>query len=187
MAKKNQLTTSDYVDFDRALNLGNRLIKETEKPILGLYIIVSINTGLRISDVLSLKWKDLAGDKIKIKEKKTKKNRVIQINEHIKKAVNQFQIQNLEEHIFLSQKDSVYCTQQINRLLKQVFKTESKTLNISSHSLRKCMGRRVWENNNQSEQALVYLSELFQHTSVSITRRYLGIRQEELDNIYLNL
>ena len=49
------------------------------------------------------------------------------------------------------------------------------------------MGRRVWENDNQSERALVYLMELFNHSSLAITKRYLGIRQEELDDIYMNL
>ncbi len=82
---------------------------------------------------------------------------------------------------------STYSIQQVNRLLKEAFKRETKSKNISSHSLRKGFGRRVWENDNQSERALVYLMELFNHSSLAITKRYLGIRQEELDDIYMNL
>jgi site-specific recombinase XerD len=89
--------------------------------------------------------------------------------------------------VFISQKKSVYTVQQINRKLKAVFSKEAKELNISSHSLRKSFGRRVYETNNESEKALNYLSELFNHTSLAVTRRYLGIRQEELNNIYLSL
>jgi integrase len=55
---------------------------------------------------------------------------------------------------------------------------------ITSHSLRKTFGRMVWNVDNQSDRALMYLSELFNHTSASITRRYLGIKQEELNDIY---
>ncbi len=50
--------------------------------------------------------------------------------------------------------------------------------------MRKSFGRKVYESCGESEKALNYLSELFNHTSLSVTRRYLGIRQEELNNIY---
>ncbi len=86
--------------------------------------------------------------------------------------------------MFVSQKGSVYTRQSINVILKEVFAKEAKKLNISSHSLRKSFGRKVFENNGESEKALTYLSELFNHTSPTITRKYLGIRQEELNNIY---
>lgn len=180
-------TTSDYIDFDRTMNVGLKLINTDSKKIIGLYIIVSINTGLRISDVLKLKWSDLVGDTFEIIEKKTNKHRVIRVNDSIKSVLKKFDIENYNEFIFVSQKGSVYSVQQINRILKNVFKIESKKHNISSHSLRKSFGRRVYENNNESEKSLVYLSELFNHTSLSITRKYLGIRQEELNDIYMNL
>jgi len=178
-------TTSDYIDFDRATAVGFKLIKENKKPVFGLYIIVSINTGLRISDVLSLKWSDLEGDSIKLKEKKTGKFREIQINDSIKKAVSKFE--HNSGYVFLSQKGSIYSRQQINKLLKQVFAREAKSLNTSSHSLRKSFARRVFSNNNESEKSLIYLSEILNHTSVKTTRIYLGLRQEQINDIYLNL
>jgi hypothetical protein len=42
-------------------------------------------------------------------------------------------------------------------------------------------------NNSESGKALLYLSELFQHSSPNIAKRHLGIRQEELDDIYMSL
>ena len=89
--------------------------------------------------------------------------------------------------IFLSQKNSVISTQQLNRLLKIVFASLLPTHCISTHSLRKTFGRRVYENNGETEKALMYLSDLFNHSTIKETRKYLGIRQEELDDIYLNL
>ena len=183
----NRLTKSDYIDFDKCLNTGRRLINSDKQSVIGLYIIVSIFTGLRISDVLGLKWTDLKKEDLVIKEKKTKKLRTIKINSTIHSVVSKFNPNDKNDFIFRSQKGTVYSVQQINRVLKEIFKTESKHLNISSHSLRKSFGRRVYENNNESEKSLVYLSELFNHTSLSITRKYLGIRQEELNDIYLSL
>ena len=183
----NRLTKSDYIDFDKFLNTGRRLINSDKQLVIGLYIIVSIYTGLRISDVLRLKWSDLMKEDLVIKEKKTKKLRTIKINSTIHSVLSKFNLNGEDDFIFKSQKGSVFSIQQINRVLKEIFSTESKHLNISSHSLRKSFGRRVYENNNESEKSLVYLSELFNHTSLSITRKYLGIRQEELNEIYLSL
>ena len=60
-----------------------------------------------------------------------------------------------------------------------------KAKNFSCHSLRKTFGRQVYNmNDNNSELALVKLMELFNHSSVAITKRYLGLRQEEILQTY---
>ncbi len=87
--------------------------------------------------------------------------------------------------MFLSNRKTVLSRQYINRAIKKMFGKSS--LNVSSHSLRKTFGKRVWDNNQQTDSALIYLSEIFNHSSTAITRRYLGIRQEQLKDIYLNL
>lgn len=187
MAKKNQNTTSDYIPFDTALVKGQKLLKNDKTKTIGLYIIVSINLGIRVSDTLLLTFEQLRGDEIEINEKKTGKRRVMAINDNIKEALTMFD-ESYKGLAFKSQKNTVYSTQQINRKLKGIFAKEiSKGLQISSHSLRKSFGRQVYNMNNQSENALLKLSELFNHTSPSITRKYLGLRQEELNDIYLSL
>ncbi|MDR5590802.1 tyrosine-type recombinase/integrase [Christiangramia sp. SM2212] len=174
---------STYIDFDKANSKGLKLIRSSENASFGLLIIVGINLGLRISDLLKLTYKHLRSDELEIIEQKTKKRRKLIINDNIKNALKYFEEYNDEFYAFRSQKNTVYSIQHVNRLMKKHFKGS----NISSHSLRKTFGRRVWNNNNQSEKALMYLSELFGHHSISTTRKYLGIRQEELNNIYINL
>jgi integrase len=179
-------TTADYLDFDKALNTGRRILKDEKRKILGLYIIVSINTGLRVSDVLGLKYEQLRESKIVLQERKTGKHREILINDNVKNAFNQID-KGQSGFIFVSQKGTVFSREQLNRVLKEIFSLENKKLNVSTHSLRKTFGRRYWDVMNQSDAALVFLSELFNHTSVAITRRYLGLRQQELNNVYLSL
>ena len=53
--------SSDYINFDTALRKGNELLKRDRNPIIGFYILLSINLGLRVSDVLRLKHSDLSG------------------------------------------------------------------------------------------------------------------------------
>lgn len=88
---------------------------------------------------------------------------------------------------FVSQKHTIFSTRRLNVLLKEI-KDRYKLKDIehfSNHSLRKCFGRKVVEMaGGNSEMALIKLSELFQHSSVNVTRRYLGLRQEELLNTY---
>ena len=57
--------------------------------------------------------------------------------------------------------------------------------NFSCHSLRKTFGRQVYTmNDNNAELALVKLMELFNHSSLAITKRYLGLREEEILQTY---
>lgn len=177
------MTGSTYLDFDKAQGKGLRLIRTGENPTFGLLVIAGINLGLRIGDLLSLTYNDLRQDVVTIVEKKTGKKRQLRVNQNIHSAMEYFKEENGAFNAFRSQKGTVYSSQQVNRLMKQHFKGP----NITSHSLRKTFGRQVWNNNQQSEKALLYLSEVFNHTSVAITKKYLGLRQEELDDIYLNL
>jgi integrase len=175
------MTGSEFLDFDRALNIGMKLIKTKENPNLGLLIVVGINLGVRIEDLLKFTFKDLRKDNVTIIEGKTGKKRTLVINDNIRKAISSFDT-SYDGYAFKSQKGTIYSPQHINRLLKQYFKGK-----ISTHSLRKGFGRRVWENDNQSERSLIFLSQIFQHSSISVTRIYLGIQQRELDDIYINL
>ena len=172
---------STYIDFELALSTGLDLIKSNRKPNFGLLIICGINLGLRIDDLLKLTYEDLKKERLVIREGKTKKLRSLLVNQHIHSVVETY-FNNSAGFAFTSQKGSVYSNQHVNRLLKIYFDGK-----VSSHSLRKSFGRRVWDNDNQSERSLLYLSELYNHSSISTTRLYLGIRQEELDEIYLSL
>lgn len=88
--------------------------------------------------------------------------------------------------VFLSQKGTVFTIQRINVILKEAKKRyRLKVKNFSCHSLRKTFGRQVYTMNGEnSELALVKLMELFNHSSVAITKRYLGLRQEEILETY---
>lgn len=187
MSLKNSITTSDYLNFDSALNKALKIIKTEKNYKIGFLVVFGINSGLRISDILKITHEDLKNDSITLMESKTNKKRVIKLNDNIKKAYVLLQERgtNNKGAIFLTNQNTVYSRQYINRTLKEIF--GSKSLSISTHSLRKTFGRRVWENNQESDKALLYLSEIFNHSSTAITKRYLGIRQEEFDDIYMNL
>ena len=190
MSLKYSTTTADYLVWSDAMNLVRRLAKD-ENYKISLLIALGCFTGLRISDILALRWKQiLNSEEFTIIEIKTGKQRTIRLNsqlqQHIKDCYEQINPIGINAPILVSQKGTVFTIQRINIILKEVKKAyKLKVKNFSCHSLRKTFGRQVYNmNNDNSELALVKLMELFNHSSVSITKRYLGLRQEELLNTY---
>lgn len=94
---------------------------------------------------------------------------------------------NSEAKFVLTEKKTgkPYSVQWINHVLKELKDHYNlKIRHFSTHSLRKTFGRKVFESSDNAELALVKLMELFNHSSVSITKRYLGLRQEEILETY---
>jgi integrase len=189
--------TSDYIPYDTAMKTGNDLLWHGRQPQLGFYIIFSVNTGLRVGDTMRLQHQDLtgkaAGDVLLVTEQKTGKVRRIKLNDKIVEAyaylINRMKAQRYrirpEDHVFKSQKNHVFHTTAINRQLKKIFAGVAPV--VSSHSLRKSFGRHVWEQNGSNEKSITVLREVFRHSSMAITCRYLGITTQEIDDIYMNL
>ena len=80
----------------------------------------------------------------------------------------------------------VYSTQRINVLFKEIKKRYNlKIEHFSTHTMRKTFGRKVFESAGENANiALMRLSELFNHSNMSITKIYLGLREQELLETY---
>jgi hypothetical protein len=55
------------------------------------------------------------------------------------------------------------------------------------HKVRKTLGNRVLKLNNYYNESIVLLMELFGHSSVPLTMRYLGIREREILDVPTNI
>ena len=190
MSLKYSNTTADYLVWSDAMNLIRKLAKD-ENYKMSLFIALGCFTGLRVSDITSLRWFQILGvDEFTIIEKKTGKQRTIRLNpqlqKHIQECYEHIKPIGVKAPILVSQKGTTFTVQSINRLLKQIkAKYKVKVKNFSCHSFRKTFGRQVYNmNSDNSEFALVKLMELFNHSSIMTTKRYLAIRQEELLDTY---
>lgn len=190
---------ADALDWDEAMRLINRLTKD-KRYRDSMLIASGCFLGLRISDILKLKWKDILDDDvITIVEKKTKKSRHLKINSQYRRhavfCYEQLGQPPKERLLFgnpLIEFKEPISRQRIATILKNIKKQYNvKTAKVfSSHSLRKTFGRRVWNNecqNNRGEMALMLLCEVFNHSNINITKRYLGIRQDEILSVYDSL
>ena len=191
MSVKGSKTTCSGLEWNEMIGLLTQLKKDKYWQEF-LLITIGSYLGLRCSDILNLKWNDLLDkSKLQLREKKTGNIRYISINEQCQENISltwNNKNQELEDYIFTNRFDKPISIQYINRRLKWIFfKYRVKTDNPSTHTLRKTFGKRVYEMNDKSESSLIMLSLVFSHSSLAITRRYLGITQEQIQDVYLNL
>lgn len=187
---------ADALDWDEYLRVVSSLNDDC-KYREALLLSVGCNLGLRISDILLLKWKDLVGeDVINITEKKTGKTRTLRINSALKQEArlchDEMEITSDDSFVFVAYNNDgsrPITRVRAHQLLKEIqLQYDIRSAKVfSTHSLRKTFGRRVWLSESEKgrgETALVLLSETFGHSSIAITKRYLGIRQQEILSLY---
>lgn len=191
MALKGQKTTSDFLEWEKMQSLVLKLERDGELKF-ALLIATGSYIGLRISDLLQLRWNQILNqDYFTIVEKKTKKTRTVTINPELQAIISRLfvELKASENDLMFSNRfgDKPFSIQYINSKLKDIFTSYKIRGQYSSHFMRKTLGRRIWEVNKYSDQALLLLSQLFNHTSVTTTKIYLGIRETEISNLYLSV
>lgn len=190
---------ADALDWNEAMRLV-RALYDDGRYRDALLVGSGCFLGLRISDLLTLRWRDIHGPQaIQITEKKTGKKRAFKINAKLRQLADlcheQEGIEDDSAYVFANPGSAggrPITRQRADQILKECRSrygiTSAKT--FSTHSLRKTFGRRVWLiqcEKGKGDQALLLLCDVFGHSSIAITKRYLGIRQEEILSVYDNL
>lgn len=199
MRKKVSHPAADAMDWEEAVSLIRRLTRDRRYRD-SMLVSVGCMLGLRVSDFVRLHWSDLlGGDTFTLVEQKTGKTRRMRVNQALRQQAllcyRKLDIHDEDELIFKSFQR--YGKKPLSRVrVHQILKELQTTYNVrtakvfSCHSLRKTFGRRVWLNEchkGRGDQALELLKELFGHEHILVTKRYLGIRQEEILALYDNL
>lgn len=175
--------TADYLTSDE-LNKLLKYLLVNEKWFYYLLVRFGVGTALRHSDLSNLTWLDvLDQSRVEIKEKKTGKVRIIPISSDLREVISnvyqKLDKPNKTELIFPKSNTG------INKQLKLYSaKAGIRNKNTTTHTFRKTMARAVWERNNCSDEALTKLSLLLRHSSTKVTRIYLGITQNEVNDLY---
>jgi integrase len=156
-----------------------------------LLFVFGINSALRISDLLSLRVKDVFNSQGEIKELfkvrigKTEKELKILINDSVRKALKfyfeQEQFPGPNDYLFKTntgQKlDRIRAWVLIKRWVKAVGLDPS---NYGTHTLRKTWG---YHSRKNFGIPIELISEKLGHRSNAVTKRYIGISQEEINSI----
>ena len=172
MSLPGQRTTTGAMDWSDFTSLLGKLERDKNYKYL-LLVSIGVFTGLRIGDLLQLKFSQFENTEIlTIQEKKTKKQRRIKINDDLKELVvrikSKMGVVEPDTYIFLNRYGNKVITRSwANQMLKKIFKKYGIETgsNISSHLFRKTLGRRVLQLNNYSGESVLLLMNLFNHQS----------------------
>ena len=161
-----------------------------------LLIVMGLNTALRISDMLLLQW-DMVYDfeqkifhtHMVLVEQKTKKTTRIYINQSIRKVLEAYQAEQNRKKAPISPKDYLFRHRNKNvpisrvqafRIIKAAAEECGLTGIVCCHSLRKTFGYHAWKQGASP----VLLMNVYNHSSYQITKRYLGIEQDDRDQLF---
>ena len=185
----------------RTMNKGDKIIMAATEPIrdkkqlkaLGEYflqrgqlrnyvmVVLGVSTVLRISDLLRLKWEDVYDENRKVfqthvvvTEHKTGKTRKIALPH--RRGV----------FIFTSNRrdDRAISRVQAWRIIRTAVEAVGISGKIACHSLRKTWGFFACRS---GEVPLAVIVRIYNHSSFSVTLRYLGVEQDDLDKAYLGM
>ncbi|MCD7879650.1 MAG: site-specific integrase [Candidatus Gastranaerophilales bacterium] len=149
---------------------------------------LGINTGLRISDILGLNVEDVDGKNyVELKEKKTGKYKRFPLNMKLQKLIKSYleersKIYSFENEVplFVGKKHKRLDRSQVYRFLNKACKELKIDINAGTHTMRKTFGYFFYKQNNN----LALLQKILNHSSPSVTLRYIGITQDEIDISY---
>lgn len=156
-------------------------------------VIMGTYTALRISDLLRLKWSDVYDEQhnrfhshITIIERKTRKTKIIALNNHILASLQILFPYRQGEFLFTSRKNKEKAISRIQawRIINGAVTELGLTGKIACHSLRKTWGYHAWTS---GEVSPVVIMEIYNHSNYEVTKRYLGVSQDDLDKAYLEM
>ena len=149
-----------------------------------LLVYIGFNTGLRISDLLSLtRYQFENKEHLILRENKTNKLRKIIIKPRMKKIVNDYiALNNIHDYLFEARyKNTNISRKQAYYIMKDIEK-KFNLKNIGTHTLKKTFGYHFFKDTKK----FTILQRLFNHASAEETLKYIGINQDELDEVLID-
>lgn len=171
------------------INEMKKYLKEKNERDYILFM-VGINTGLRISDILPLKVKDVREEEIIVTEMKTGKRKSLPINRALRQALKPYiKDKDGEEYLFVSRqvnregkrthinRNSAY------RIIREAARASGFTKRCGTHTMRKTFGYMHYKSNGN----IAALQKIFNHDKELTTYIYIGLEKDYLDKTIMDL
>ncbi len=150
-------------------------------PKYYVMFIVGIYSGLRVSDILKLKVRDIRGkEAIKLREKKTGKEKLFPINKEIYTVIQEYCV-NMKDYDYLIPSSKASCKAVSREYAYRVIHAAGLAFgldNLGTHTMRKTFGYHFY----MQTKDIVLLMKIFNHNDQSKTLRYIGVEQSTIDS-----
>ncbi|RAI82541.1 site-specific integrase [Macrococcoides goetzii] len=167
---------------DMIIAIERHLKEQNERNYI--LFLIGVYCGLRISDILQLRVSNVQGNVIKLREKKTGKERKIQIHRNLKKPLMEY-IKDKPAEEFLIKSREGYNKPITRDMAYKILKGLTDYIDIDSigtHSMRKTFGYHYYKGTKD----VATLQKIFNHSSEAITLKYIGITQDNIDEAMTN-
>lgn len=154
--------------------------KNAERDVF--LFLIGINSGLRMSDIVELKKKDVISSKNpRIVEQKTGKTRILYLSSLQELIQDYTKDLKPEDYLFPSTKGGHLEVNTVYQMFQKVAALLDRD-DIGTHTLRKTFGYHYYKKTKD----VATLMEIFGHSSEKITKRYIGINEDEISETLLN-
>jgi len=154
--------------------------KNAERDVF--LFLIGINSGLRMSDIVKLKKKDVISSKNpRIVEQKTGKTRILYLSSLQELIQDYTKDLEPEDYLFPSTKGGHLEVNTVYQMFQKVAALLDRD-DIGTHTLRKTFGYHYYKKTKD----VATLMEIFGHSSEKITKRYIGINEDEISETLLN-
>lgn len=179
--KTKALTTEQYQEIITTMKEGGLGFRPNER--IATALVLEGNLGLRISDILNLRLKDIIKDgdrrRLEITEQKTGKRREFTVPLLIWQYIENYCLRN---HISPDEKIFPITERAIQKQL-QIVCDYLGYEGISTHSFRKWYATEIYKNNGYD---IVLVQRLLQHGSSATTQKYIGIETQKIEEAIQN-
>lgn len=186
--KRSKITVEPIRDI-RDIESIKKLLSTNPRNLL--LFQMGINNGLRCGDLLRLKIKDVKylkpGETVTLIEQKTGKKNILMVNKTTYKILKEYMEKtklNDDDYLFKSRKGDKHLTvSSVNGMIKSWCRSINLKGNYGTHSLRKSF---CYLQRTKFGIGFEILCKRLNHSSPSVTMRYLGIEDKEVNGILMN-
>lgn len=175
------LTTDQYETIIHTIRAGGNGFRPN--PRIATALMLEANLGMRIGDILKLRLRDIVSDggryRLNVIEEKTGKARRFSVPNEIVSLLKEY-----------AKANNIPDTERLFPMTERAIQKHLKIVcdklgyhNIGTHSFRKWYATSIYENNGHD---VLLVQRLLQHSSPSVTQRYIGISDDRMEAAIAN-
>jgi len=154
--------------IDKTKNIKHKLV------LMFLYYV-----GLRLSEVINLRWENLDFDRkiIHIKKAKGEKERIVFLHKKLEELLREIGIK--DSLVFISERGNKYNKRTIQQIVKNAARKTGIKKKVSPHTLRHSFATHLLE----AGADIRYIQQLLGHKSLQTTQIYTHVANKDITKL----